>query len=146
MRQLVTAERHVSTVVDVLLKCSRKLSLWSCDASVNVATNNHILKEKTSFYVKQNMFIHCCFNRFAWYMLSTKVFHINLSEISVFGIHIKMHINKYAYSKLGLNVYQNNIYLWLFRCVKGVCTWSYSGPHFPLFGLNTERYSVSLHI
>lgn len=72
LRQLVTAERHVSTVVDVLLKCSRKFSLWSCDASVNVATKNHILKEKTSFYVKQNMFIHCCFNRFAWYMLSTQ--------------------------------------------------------------------------
>ena len=24
--------------------------------------------------------------------------------------------------------------------------WSYSGPHFPAFGLNTERYSVSVRI
>ena len=31
--------------------------------------------------------------------------------------------------------------------VKRIRIWSYSGPHFPAFGLNTERYSVceSLH-
>ena len=32
------------------------------------------------------------------------------------------------------------------HCVKSVRIWSYSGPHFPAFGLNTERYSVSLRI
>ena len=26
------------------------------------------------------------------------------------------------------------------------CIWSFSGPHFPAFGLNTERYGVSLCI
>ena len=31
-------------------------------------------------------------------------------------------------------------------CVKSICIWSFSGPYFPLFGLNTERYSVSLCI
>ena len=30
--------------------------------------------------------------------------------------------------------------------VKSVCIRSYSGPYFPTFGLNTERYRVSLHI
>ena len=30
--------------------------------------------------------------------------------------------------------------------VKGVPIQSYSGPYFPAFGLNTERYSVSLCI
>ena len=30
--------------------------------------------------------------------------------------------------------------------VKGVRVRSYSGPHFPAFRLNTERYSVSLRI
>ena len=30
--------------------------------------------------------------------------------------------------------------------VKNVCIRIYSGPHFPAFGVNTERYSVSLHI
>ena len=30
--------------------------------------------------------------------------------------------------------------------MKSVRIRSYSGPHFPVFGLNTERYSVSLRI
>ena len=30
--------------------------------------------------------------------------------------------------------------------MKSVCMWSFSGPYFPAFGLNTERYSVSLRI
>ena len=33
-----------------------------------------------------------------------------------------------------------------FHCVKSVCVRSYSGPHFPAFRLNTERYGVSLRI
>ena len=40
--------------------------------------------------------------------------------------------------------------VWVFsrdkHCVKGVRVWSYSGPHFSAFGVNTERYSVSLLI
>ena len=31
------------------------------------------------------------------------------------------------------------------HCVKSVRIWSFPGPYFPAFGLNTERY-VSLHI
>ena len=33
-----------------------------------------------------------------------------------------------------------------FHCLKSVLIRSYSGLHFPTFGLNTERYSVSLRI
>ena len=32
------------------------------------------------------------------------------------------------------------------HCVKSVCIRSYSSPHFPAFGLNTERYGVSLPV
>ena len=32
------------------------------------------------------------------------------------------------------------------HCVKSVRIRNYSGPHFPAFGLNTERYGVSLRI
>ena len=32
------------------------------------------------------------------------------------------------------------------HCVKSVCIRSYSGPHFPAIGMNTERYFVSLRI
>ena len=34
----------------------------------------------------------------------------------------------------------------LHHCVKSVRIQSYSGPHFPVFGLNTEKYSVSLRV
>ena len=33
-----------------------------------------------------------------------------------------------------------------YHCVKSVRNSSYSGPHFPAFGLNMDRYSVSLRI
>ena len=32
------------------------------------------------------------------------------------------------------------------HCMKSALVRSHSGPHFPAFGLNTERYSVSLRI
>ena len=32
------------------------------------------------------------------------------------------------------------------HCVKSVRIRSFSGPYFPVFGLNTERYEVPLHI
>ena len=32
------------------------------------------------------------------------------------------------------------------QCVKSVRIRIYSGPHFPHFGLNTEKYSVSLRV
>ena len=34
----------------------------------------------------------------------------------------------------------------LSHCVKNVCIRTYSFLHFPPFGLNTERYGVSLHV
>ena len=44
-----------------------------------------------------------------------------------------------------------SIYKWLVNdfmkdCMKRARIRSYSGPYFPVFGLNTERYSVSLYI
>ena len=35
--------------------------------------------------------------------------------------------------------------LWLTHCVKSVQIRSFSGPYFPAFGLNTERYAISLY-
>ena len=34
----------------------------------------------------------------------------------------------------------------LFHCMKTVCVGSYSGPYFPSFGLNIERWGVSRYI
>ena len=42
-------------------------------------------------------------------------------------------------------MYGNNIF-GKHHCVKRVRIRSYSGPYFPAFGLNMERYSVSLRI
>ena len=33
-----------------------------------------------------------------------------------------------------------------YHCVKSVCIMTFSGPYFPAFGLNTERYVISLRI
>ena len=35
------------------------------------------------------------------------------------------------------------LFTFTYNCVKNVCIRSYSGPHFPAFGLNAERYEVS---
>ena len=35
---------------------------------------------------------------------------------------------------------------WVYHCVKSVCIRSYSCPYFPVFGLNTDTYAVSLSI
>ena len=32
------------------------------------------------------------------------------------------------------------------HCLKSVRIWSFSGPYFPEFGLNTERYCLSLSL
>ena len=37
-------------------------------------------------------------------------------------------------------------YTYDYHCVKSVGIQSYSGPQFPAFELNTDRYPVSLHI
>ena len=50
----------------------------------------------------------------------------------------------------GVPGWRLRLIVWVFprdkHCVKGVRIWSYSGPHFSAFGVNTERYSVSLLI
>ena len=43
-------------------------------------------------------------------------------------------------------VYIFHHFNFILHCVKSVCIRSYSGPYFPAFRLNTERYSVSLRI
>ena len=44
-----------------------------------------------------------------------------------------------------LNSYLKGYHAYM-PCVKSVHIRSYSGPHFPEFGLNRKRYSVSLRI
>ena len=48
----------------------------------------------------------------------------------------------YPYYTPSLSSINNEIYYWM----KSVRIRSFSGPHFPAFGLNTERYGVSLSL
>ena len=41
---------------------------------------------------------------------------------------------------------ENFTFCTVIHCVKSVRIRSYSGPHFPAFGMNTESYSVPLRI
>ena len=44
------------------------------------------------------------------------------------------------------HISDENVNIDIHHCVKSVRIRSYSGPHFPAFGLNTERYVASLRI
>ena len=53
--------------------------------------------------------------------------------------------DKIAYIVIILLVIDYCILINILHCMKNVHMRSYSGPHFPAFGLKTERYSVSFH-
>ena len=71
------------------------------------------------------------FNNFWFKSCRTKTFKL-LSSISM--------INSVIWKIVELLRLQYN------QCVKSVRIRGYSGPHFPAFGLNTEKYGVSLRI
>ena len=50
------------------------------------------------------------------------------------------------WEEFGLLISLSYTHLLSLHCVKNVRIWSFPGPHFPAFGLNTERYEVSLRI
>ena len=58
--------------------------------------------------------------------------------------------NQKSLQMLSLNSYGINLKVPLLpnatHCVKRVRIWSFSGPYFPLFELNKERYCPSFHI
>ena len=59
------------------------------------------------------------------------------------NIVLKYFVSFYDFS-WSSEVYQDLGRLWYYHCVKSVRIWSYSGPHFSSFGLNTESYGVIL--
>ena len=50
------------------------------------------------------------------------------------------------YIYIYIYIYMYYIYNVHIHCLKSVYIRSYSGPYFPAFGLNTERYGVSFRI
>ena len=71
-------------------------------------------------------------------------------------LRLKVFFNKYEETKLKKQNFKAvshenykfyNFYIIRYiHCIKSVHIRSYSGPHFPAFGLNTERYGVSFRI
>ena len=57
--------------------------------------------------------------------------------------HFLNYYQYYHYSDKSVLFLVSNM---LHHCVKSVCIGIYSGPYFPAFGLNTDRYSVSRRI
>ena len=52
----------------------------------------------------------------------------------------------YVYRKKYIHLSQQTLSSKHFHCVKSVRIWSFSGPYFPVFRLNKDRYGVSLRI
>ena len=94
---------------------------------------------------------------FIW---DSRIGHKSNSKIGI--IKVFMNRTQDIFQKKYIYIYKNIIYIYIYKntylmlvrldkggqphCVKSVRIWSYSGPHFPPFGLNIERYRVSLRI
>ena len=59
-------------------------------------------------------------------------------------VHLHQHVPIFVYVKGIYASIESRIELWIcFHCVKSVLIRNFSGPYFPTFRLNTERYSVT---
>ena len=65
---------------------------------------------------------------------------------SGFGAVLEMWIYAWNYYAFVFKTLWRPILLKVLHCVKSVCIRNFSGPYFPVFGLNTEKYEVSLRI
>ena len=90
-------------------------------------------------------FRHCC--KLSWYAISRKTNDPNLRKMtknlvpvpilaSLTQSWVIIFFSKFCFCQS----------LDIMHCMKSVRIRSFSGPYFPAFGLNTDRYSVSLRI
>ena len=64
-----------------------------------------------------------------------------IEEIQIFGERYGWRLYQMIHQRI---IIENN---WrIINCMKSVRIWSFSGPYFPAFGMNTEKYGVSLSI
>ena len=64
-----------------------------------------------------------------------------IEEIQIFGERYSWRLYQMISQRI---IIENN---WrIINCMKSVRVWSFSGPYFPAFGMNTEKYGVSLSI
>ena len=87
------------------------------------------------------------------YGSQAKNLRMTIPLIWILRCQLKLEQRHAGYLSLFLDVFYHItspwiLFIWnmmtLLHCVKSVRIRSYSGPHFPAFKMNTERYSVSL--
>ena len=106
---------------------------------------------------KNNFF--CIFSHFSSYLTSLQTFEMNFPKSADFWLiqtqhifHCKINTIEVFWFLISITLVFSSLTIWyptvVYNChsVKSVRIWGYSGPHFPAFGLNTERYSVSLRV
>ena len=76
------------------------------------------------------------------YGSQAKNLRMTIPLIWILRCQLKLEQKHAGYLSLFLDVFYHK--MTLLHCVKSVRIRSYSGPHFPAFKMNTERYSVSL--
>ena len=110
--------------------------------TINQDDNSRVLSKSVSQYSLSLIFgQYNCGNK---YYIS--FFIIKLLSLKFYDYFTQQ--QKY-FSQMMDNMRKNTNFFTNFRtchCMKSVRIRSYSGPHFPAFGLNTKRYSVSLRI
>ena len=101
------------------------------------ALRNEKPNDESFFNIFESLQIY---QKLIWkYLIFWKTRTRNSSLVSPFSSH-SHHLNRFCRTKIFLADDERE------HSVKSVCIRSYSGPHFPAFGLNTERYGVSLRI
>ena len=100
---------------------------------VNASTFYYSIKEKYFYEQKTYNVIYTNLSRDDGFTRRKPSFSFNFPVVEE---------NKQGY--LGLNEASKKAKCIYFHCIKSVRIWSFSGPYFPAFGLNTEIYKVNL--
>ena len=81
-------------------------------------------------------------------ILLQEIYAVGISDIVVFEAYGEFHLMFVISEDEDRNSVQQLQVMFSFglHCMRSVCTRSFSGTYFPAFGLNTERYGVSLCI
>ena len=120
-----------------------------CKFYIVITENKERINATTTSLLGENVFIKSC-----TLSIQTILVNIGIKQIKSTGENssqrcILQSITKVRDPSNRIKIYQKLIF-WFFTTVcyrvKSVHIRSYSGPHFSAFGLNTEKYSLSLRI
>ena len=127
-------------VVTISLYYSSQNKLMNRINKIDKRENRKIMADKMQF----------CFKYFplTFYFIGSIFLFLEAFTLIRFDAMLKIQKPHFVFSSNNCNNDNNNLIRKPINihCVKSVRIRSFSGPYFPAFGLNTERYSVSLCI